>query len=182
MCYSLCLNELCKCMWQVNIGGLWRSYSQPPHSADPRRPQPNEDWTLIIRRIWLPHETGTHTHSACLITQPNSSLSSWHAYTSSPHKVFVVARSFAGCTFSPCVVSFRFFLHCRLPLSAFPWQWFLWKQGWLELTAVWELVGGPDVKKKWNDNWDDVGNTQQNWVCNAKMNVPGTVVFSEWYR
>lgn len=41
---------------------------QPPHSAEARRPGPNEDWTLIIRRIWLPHETshthlGDHTHT-----------------------------------------------------------------------------------------------------------------------
>ena len=63
LCYSLCLNELCKCMWQVNIGGLWRRYPQPPDSAEPRRPGPNEDWTLIIRRIWLPHETSAHTHT-----------------------------------------------------------------------------------------------------------------------
>lgn len=70
LCYSLCLNELCKCMWQVDIGGLWRSYSQPPHSADPRRPQPNEDWTLIIRRIWLPHETDTHTHTLSMSNNP----------------------------------------------------------------------------------------------------------------
>lgn len=49
----------------------------------------------------------------------------WLPRLSQPHKVFVVSRSFAGCTFSPCVVCFGFFLHCRLPLSAFPWQWFL---------------------------------------------------------
>lgn len=81
LCYSLRLNELCKCMWQVNIGGLWRRYPHPPHSAEPRRPQPNEDWTLIIRRIWLPHETHTHTHRACLITLPPCSLSEPHTHT-----------------------------------------------------------------------------------------------------
>lgn len=153
LCYSLRLNELCKCMWQVNIGGLWRRYPHPPHSAEPRRPQPNEDWTLIIRRIWLPHETHTHTHRACLITLPPApSLSPTHTQTHvpSPHKVFVVARSFAGCTLSPCVVGFGFFLHCRLALSAFPWQWFLWKHGWLELRAVWALGWWLGCKKEWN--------------------------------
>lgn len=72
LCYSLCLNKLCKCMWQVNIGGLWRRYSQPTHSAEPWWRGPNEDWTLIIRRIWLPHMRQSHSHKQCmcLINQP----------------------------------------------------------------------------------------------------------------
>lgn len=86
LCYSFHPNELCKSMWQVNIGGLWRRYPQPPHSAEPRRPQPNEDWTSIIRRIRLPHERHTHTHSisnnrippAPVLRQANTHIPSPH--------------------------------------------------------------------------------------------------------
>lgn len=87
LCYSLRLNELCKCMWQVNIGGLWRRYPQPPHSAEPRRPEPNEDWTLIIRRIWLPHETNTHTrmHTRLNTPPPATSLSHTHTQCTRAH-------------------------------------------------------------------------------------------------
>lgn len=91
----------------------------------------------------------THTHSMSNNPTPLLPLLAMHTHTHvpSPHEVFVVSWSFAGCTLSPCVIGFGFFLHCRLALSAFPWQWFLWKQGRLEPRAVWALVGGRDVKR-----------------------------------
>lgn len=72
-----------------------------------------------------------HAHTECLITEPPPPLPLTH--THSPHKIFVVSWPFAGRTLSPRVVGFGFFQHCRLALSAFSRQWFLWKQEWLKL-------------------------------------------------
>lgn len=43
LCFSFHFNEVCRCMWQVNIESLWRNELQPQRSAGRRRLQPNEE-------------------------------------------------------------------------------------------------------------------------------------------
>lgn len=71
LCFLFHFNEVCRCIGQVNIERVWRKELQPRRCAERRRLQPNEEWTLIIRRIRLPRETSTlartqshaHTHT-----------------------------------------------------------------------------------------------------------------------
>lgn len=81
LCFSFHFNEVCRCMWQVNIESLWRNELQPRRSAERRRLQPNEEWTLIIRRIRLPRETST---LACMHarTHAHSTLNNLHPFQS----------------------------------------------------------------------------------------------------
>lgn len=108
LCFLFHFNEVCRCMWQVNIERVWRKELQPRRCAERRRLQPNEEWTLIIRRIRLPRETSTlartqshahtHTHTRLVIYihlrgQPQTSrgfhfrlvLCRWHTLSSCRH-------------------------------------------------------------------------------------------------